>query len=37
MLHLAPWGVTAVEFRGYLWHQKTRVGYRVVLFVLSCV
>ena len=25
-LHLAPpQGVTPVEFRGYLWHQKTRV------------
>jgi len=25
-LHLAPpWGVTPVEFRGDLWHQKTRV------------
>jgi len=39
-LHLvnfgAPVGVTPVEFRGDLWHQKTRVlGYRVVLFVLS--
>jgi len=34
-LHLAPLqGVIPVEFRGDLWHQKTRVpGYRVVLFV----
>ena len=33
-LHSAPSkGVTPVEFRGDLWHQKTIVGYRVVLFV----
>jgi len=34
-LHSAPsYGVTPVEFRGDLWHQKTRVlRYRVVLFV----
>ena len=34
-LHLAPppLGVTPVEFRGDLWHQKTRVlGYRAALF-----
>ena len=34
-LHSAlPYGVTPVEFRGDLRHQKTRVpGYRVMLFV----
>jgi len=34
-LHLAPpWGVTPVEFRGDLWHQKTKsLGYRVVLYM----
>ena len=36
---MPPYGVTPVQFRGDLWHQKTRIpSYRAVLFcVILCL